>query len=100
VLFIDVENQSTYDGIIQMKKLADFDDASALKILLVDGQVIVTLIPRKTTNTMCHKYRRCIYVYKGSFKVLELAFRGFPTVTLSTESISALEEIGVSKPYF
>jgi hypothetical protein len=43
VLFIDVENQeATYDLTVYYtdEELADFDDASALKILLVDGQVI------------------------------------------------------------
>jgi hypothetical protein len=48
VLFIDVENQATYDLTVYYtdEELADFDDASALKILLVDGQVM-TLIPLK-----------------------------------------------------
>jgi hypothetical protein len=56
VLFIDVENQeATYDLTVYYtdEELADFDDASALKILLVDGQVINDADPEKEiTNTM------------------------------------------------
>jgi hypothetical protein len=56
VLFIDVENQeATYDLTVYYtdEELADFDDASALKILLVDGQVINDADPLKIiTNTM------------------------------------------------
>jgi hypothetical protein len=42
VLFIDVEKEATYDLTVYYtdEELAEFDDASALKILLVDGQVI------------------------------------------------------------
>jgi hypothetical protein len=50
VLFIDVENQeATYDLTVYYtdEELADFDDASALKILLVDGQVINDADPEK-----------------------------------------------------
>jgi hypothetical protein len=54
VLFIDVENQeATYDLTVYYtdEELADFDDASALKILLVDGQVN-DADPKIITNTM------------------------------------------------
>jgi hypothetical protein len=47
VLFIDVENQeTTYDLTVYYtdEELADFDDASALKILLVDEKLLMTLI--------------------------------------------------------
>jgi hypothetical protein len=50
VLFIDVENQeATYDLTVYYtdEELANFDDASALKILLVDGQVINDADPAK-----------------------------------------------------
>jgi hypothetical protein len=50
VLFIDVENQeATYDLTVYYtdEELADFDDASALKILLVDAKLLTTLILKR-----------------------------------------------------
>jgi hypothetical protein len=107
VLFIDVENQeATYDLTVYYtdEELANFDDASALKILLVDGQVINDADPAKNN-----------YQYNGNatpnaedgFIAYEGTFIGSgaltvseapPTVTLSTESISALEESTVVYP--
>jgi hypothetical protein len=106
-LFIEVENkEATYDLTLYYtnEELADFDDASALKILLVDGQAINDADPDKnnyqyngnaTLNT-----EDGFIAYKGTFNgsgALTVSETP-PTVTLSAESISALEESTVVYP--
>jgi Zn-dependent metalloprotease len=107
VLFIDIENkEATYDLTVYYtdEEVADFDDASALKILLVDGQAINEADPDKnnyqyngnaTPNT-----EDGFIAYKGTFNgsgALTVSETP-PTVTLSAESISALEESTVVYP--
>lgn len=102
VLFIDVENkEATYDLTLYYTngELAAFDDASALKILLVDSQFIndadfaegnyqynVTATPNTEDEFVA---------YTGTFKgsgALTVSETPAEGTSLSTESISALEE--------
>jgi hypothetical protein len=107
VLFIDVENKdATYDLTVYYtdEELAEFDDASALKILLVDGQVINDADPEKGNyqynGNATPNAEDAFIAYTGTFKgsgpltVSETP----PEVSLSTESISALEESTVVYP--
>jgi Zn-dependent metalloprotease len=107
VLFIDVENkEATYDLTLYYtnEEVTNFDDASALKILLVDGQVINDADPDKGNyqynGTAAPNAADKFIAYKGTFKgsgALTVSETP-PVVTLSTESISALEENTVVYP--
>ena len=103
VLVIDVENkEATYDLTLYYTdgELADFDDASALKILLVDSQFINDADfaegNYQYNGTATPNTEDEFVAYTGTFKgsgaltVSETPAEG--TSSLSTESISALEE--------
>jgi hypothetical protein len=89
VLFIDVENQeATYDLTVYYtdEELADFDDASALKILLVDGQVIMTLIPKRN------------YQYNGNATNAE-AFMSYEGTFIGSGALTVSEHLNSNLIY-